>query len=222
VPKRINLLPHTERVRTTTNFGVLALVAAGVIVAFVLGLAYYLESNTRGRLQDELTYLQEEKLRLQDEVAALEEYKVLESLRIETEKVVQSVYAGRTLLSQTLNDLGLVVPSNVWFTQMDLTAADPAGSFVTGAPPASGTGPDTQNSFSVQGNTYSMEEVGGLMGRLRLVQSLSGIVLDRIGAPVGQVDESKGVKGFQMHSSLVNTQLVDEALPVSRVEVEGL
>jgi Tfp pilus assembly protein PilN len=73
---------------------------------------------------------------------------VLAEQRSATEKVVQSVYAQRTLVADILDEMSLVVPENVWFQSLSITTADPA-------PTAVGAGAPADNSLSLEGNTYS-------------------------------------------------------------------
>jgi Tfp pilus assembly protein PilN len=221
VPRRINLLPRTERVRTATNVPVLALMAAGVLVVFALALGYYLLRSQRSSLESELGVLKDHRQRLEQQIAELDKYKELAAQASKMEETVRAVYAGRTLVSEVLGDLSRALPENVWLTTLTITAGDPleesqeqgakAGTIV------SGTG-----SLSMQGNTYSFPDVATVLVRLRLVPSMKGITLASAGDPIGTVDPDRHVRGFSLVSSIVNTQSVDTPLPMSRVEVEGL
>lgn len=205
--RRINLLPASERVRTTTNVGVLVLVAAGVLVVALLGLSWFLLSNTRSDLQTELAARQADRARLEQEVQALATYKTLVTRRTNLEAVVQSVYAGRTSVADFLSDLSLVLPENVWLGGMNLSTADPSATGSAG-------------SFRMNGNTYSFPDVALLLVRLKLLDALQQIQLDQAGPGQGSVDPEK-VRGFSISAGIVNTQPSDTPLPVSKV-VEGL
>lgn len=213
---RINLLPKTERVRTATNVPGLILLVVALIVVFGLGLGYYLLSIERSDLQDELEVKRQTRAELEAQVAALSEYKVLATRVANMERVVTSVYAGRTLVSSVLSDLSLVIPENVWLTSMAITAGDPqvmteAGKLV------SGTG-----QLTMQGNTYSFPDVAGYIVRLQLVGALQAITLNSAGPPIGTVDPDREVRGFSLIAGLVNTQAADTQLPMTKVKVEGL
>jgi Tfp pilus assembly protein PilN len=210
--RRINLVPQTERARTTTNFGMLGFVAAVMIVLAGLGLGYYTFSGTLNDRKDELKLAQQDLQVLQSKVSALAKYGQIDAERKDIERVVTSAYAGRTLVNELLDKLSLVVPENVWFDSMDLTTLDP------GVLPA-----ETQaGDFSIAGNTYSFEDVAQLLVRLQLVPGLGGIKLESAGDPTGAVDQTKEVKGFAIQATVTNTQPEDTALPMSQVEVEGL
>lgn len=217
MPRRINLLPKTDRVRTTTNVPALALLVAGVLVVFALVLGYYLLSNQRSSLQSELTTKQEQRAKLEAQLAALSQYKALAAKAAQAEKVVQGVYDGRTLLAQVLSDLSRVVPENAWFTNMSISAGEPQTLSDDKKSIITGTG-----TVSVQGDTYSFPDVAVLLVRLKLVRALQGITLNSAGDPIGNVDPGKHVHGFSIVATVVNTQAAGAPLPVTKVEVEGL
>jgi Tfp pilus assembly protein PilN len=210
--RRINLVPQSERARTSTNYAMLGFVAAALVVVAGLGLGYYTLNGTLDDRKDDLATLQREYTQVQSEVQALAKYGQIDAARKSTETMVTSAYAGRTLVSEILDKLSLVIPDNVWFATMDLTTLDP------GVEP----GDTERGDFNISGNTYSFEDVAQLLVRLQLVPALSEISLDSAGDPTGSVDENKEVKGFAIHASVTNTQPEDTALPMSQVEVEGL
>lgn len=216
MPGRINLLPKTERVRTATNVPGLLLLVVALVVVFGLGLWYYMLSTQRSDLEEELAVKQTTLVGLQAEVAALSEYKALGTEVAAKEEVVTTVYAGRTLVSKYLSDLSLAIPENVWLTSMTVTAGDPVVVTETGES-ASGAG-----QVSMQGNTYSFPDVATYLVRLRLISSLQDITLNSAGAPIGNVDPAKEVRGFSIVATLINTQPADTQLPMTKVKVEGL
>jgi hypothetical protein len=57
---------------------------------------------------------------------------------------------------------------------------------------------------------------------MQLIQGLSGIDLLSAGEPIGNVDQTKDVKGFSIAAFVNNTQDEEAVLPLSQVEVEGL
>jgi Tfp pilus assembly protein PilN len=210
--RRINLVPQSERARTTTNYAMLGFVVAVIVVLAGLGFAYYTFSSNLSDRKDELAGLQKDYKDVQTQVQALAQYGEIDTARKSVEAIVQSAYVGRTLVSEILDKLSLVVPENVWFSTMDLTTLDP------GVQPG-----DTETGeFSLAGNTYSFEDVAQLLVRLQLVPALGSIRLESAGQPTGPVDETKEVKGFAVRATVTNTQPEDAALPMSQVEVEGL
>lgn len=215
--RRINLVPRGERARTTTNVGMLAVVVSAIVVLFALALGYYMFSNSLSDRKSSLENLKQERIALQAQVSALEAYGRLDDQRKNAESVVQGIYAGRTLVAPVLGDISLVVPENVWFLSMALNAADPIAVVEPGASAAPSLG-----TLSLEGDTYSFEDVAQLLVRLQLVQAVSGVDLLSAGEPIGSVDETKGVKGFSIAAFINNMQPEDAVLPLSQVEVEGL
>ena len=219
MPRRINLLPSTERVRTTTNYAALGMLVVAVIVVFGLGLGYYMLSTSRSSLQDEVDDLVRDRTDLQQQIAALEQYQDLNTKRENMEGIVRSVYAGRTLLSEVIYDMSRAIQNNVWLTSMTISAPDPAIVVL----PTDGTVVEIPaGGLSFQGNTYSLHHVADFMVRLELVDALQGIRLGSAGSPIGAVDPDEEVWGFSMTASVINTQDPNTPLPVSKVEVEGL
>ncbi len=216
MPRRINLLPRTERVRTATNVPGLILLVVALVVVFGLGLWYYLASSQRADLEDELAAKESTLAGLQAEVAALSGYKALTAQVADKEKVVTAAYAGRTLISKFLSDLSLVIPENVWLTTMSVTAGDPA------AVSDSGESVPGVGQVNMQGNTYSFPDVATYLVRLNLISSLREITLNSAGAALGNVDPEKEVRGFSLVAELINTQPADTQLPMTKVKVEGL
>jgi Tfp pilus assembly protein PilN len=221
VSRRINLVPKTERVRTSTNVAALSLVGGGLVVVFALALSFYLLTSQRNSLRDDLTALQNQSADLQQQVAALDKYKQLATEKKAMEDTVRGVYAGRTLLSQVLNDFSRAIPDNVWLVSMTLSAGDPqtapADKIAAVGTLVSGIG-----SLAIQGDTYSFSDVALILVRLKLVPSLREITLNSAGDPIGATDPAKHVVGFSLDTAVINTQSKDTQLPISRVEVEGL
>ena len=91
-----------------------------------MGLGYYLFSSTLDDRKQELTAVQQERQRVEAQTAELRQYELLAAERARTEEVVQTVYAGRTLVADILDSISLVVPETVWFQSLNLSTAEPA------------------------------------------------------------------------------------------------
>ena len=87
MPRRINLVPKAERVRTATNVGALAMLAGALVVVFALALSFFLLSSERGSLENELSLLENRREDLERQVAALDEYKQLANKAVETRRL---------------------------------------------------------------------------------------------------------------------------------------
>jgi Tfp pilus assembly protein PilN len=216
--RRINLVPQSERARTSTDVGMLALLAVFVLVVFAIGLGYYVLNGRLDTKQQDLADVQQQVSQLQIQVAALDKFAQLSAQREKAEATVQEIYAGRTLVASLLDDVSLVIPDDAWFGSLTLQTSDPVSKTTAGggaaAPAAQGA-----NTVSIEGNTYSFEGVAQVLVRLKLIPSLAAVSLVSAGEPRGDVDPSRGVKGFAVTALVINEQSADTPLPVSQAEV---
>jgi Tfp pilus assembly protein PilN len=213
--RRVNLIPRSERPRTSTDWGLLAMVGLFIIVIFALGFGYYVFSNVLDGRKQELADLQMQTAALEQQVQALQQYEQLAVQRENVQGVVQGIYSNRTLLSDVLDAVSLVVPENAWFNSLQVSASDPV-------PVA--TGADTRaagdGQISIEGQTYSFEDVSRLIVRLQLIPSITGVEL----TSANQAREASGsqleLKGFSVAASVLNKQPTC-ALPLTEVEVQA-
>jgi Tfp pilus assembly protein PilN len=214
VSRRINLIPRSERPRTTTDVGLLAMVGLIIVVLFAIGFGYYVFKGILADREQELADLQQQTAALQEQVAALEQYERLQVQRQDFQAAVQGIYASRTLVSEILEAVSLVVPENVWFQNLALSTADPSL-----VPPESAS--EASGPLTIEGQTYTFEDVARMVVRLQLIPSLQGVEL----SSAIQVSEAEGstpeIKGFSLGASVVNVHADDAILPLSDVEVEG-
>lgn len=218
---RINLVPAQERKRTQTDFGLVILIIAAVVVIAGLGYAYYRLSSDLSDKQAELADLQAQNQQIQAQLASLAQFDELQNQVTSTEEVVQSIYAGRTLVSDILGDISLVVPEQVWFKTLDLEAPDPPLMVDSTSSDAQSPQELEDGSLSVDGNTYTFEDVADLLVRLELIPGVEAVVLDSAGEPpLGAVNEKKQVIGWKVGGLVVNTQPPDTPLPLTQVEVD--
>lgn len=215
--RRINLLPAAERARTKTDVGVLILIIGGAVVLAGIAFSYYGFSNQLSTKQDELAQLQGENAQIVAQLASLAGFDALAQKRVETETLVQALYAGRTLVSQVLGDMSLVVPDNAWFTSLSV---DAPVSTIGGDPAAAGAGA-SPGSIDIQGNTYSFEDVATFLVRMELVPGLVDINLSSATSAASGFDSKKSVKSFSVGAGLVNAQDPTSSLPLTQVEVNG-
>jgi Tfp pilus assembly protein PilN len=219
--RRINLVPRSERARTTTDVGPLVLFAIIVIAIFAMGFGYYLLHNTLADREQELASAQQATASLEAQVAALRQFERLQSQRVSAEKIVQGIYANRTLVSEVMDAVSLVVPDNAWFASLSLSTADPISAADAGSAKTGGGGAIGDNKVAIEGSTYSFEDIAQVLVRFQLVPAISGVTLRAVGAARGSTDPAIVVRGFSIDASVFNTQPSDTPLPMSQVEVEG-
>lgn len=215
--RRINLVPVAERARTKTDVGALALVVAGVIVLAAIAFSYYYFSNDLSTKKDQLAQLQAENAQVQAELASLAGFDALAQKKEQALAVVQSLYVGRTLVSQVLGDLSLVIPDNAWLSSLSVDA--PVNAVAVAAAGGAGAGAASAGSVDIQGSTYSFEDVATFLVRMGLVPGFVDVNLASAGSTTGGVAATKTVRTFSVGAGLVNTQDPAELLPLTRIEV---
>ncbi len=218
--RRINLVPATQRARTKTDVGLLGVVVGGIVVVAIIGLSYSSFSGKLSSKQDELSQLQAQNQQLAAQLASLADYEVLATQREATQKLVQEVYAGRTLVSDILGDLSLVMPENAWLSDISIQTPDPP--VVTGGGAATSKkvkAASLQGSMALNGSTYKFQDVATFLVRLEQMPSVSEVVLGSAGLVGEDADSSKSVRSFSVASVVMNTQDPSTALPLSEVEV---
>jgi Tfp pilus assembly protein PilN len=220
--RRINLLPQNERRRTKADVGMLSLVV--IVVAALGGMAfsYFYFTGVAAERESELASVQMQRQQVEAQLAALASFDALQQEVQANENLVQQIFAGRTLVSQVLGDLSLVVPEQVWFDSLEVKAppltvasAAAAPASATAAPGAVGA---DLGSVAIQGVTYSFEDVAQLMVRLDQVSSIGLVNLST--ADSNEIGE-RDVKTFSISTSLSNMQSPATRLPVTEVEVKG-
>jgi type IV pilus assembly protein PilM len=217
--RRVNLVPPSERSRSTTDFSLLILVGVTIVVIFAIGFGWYLLNGNLTDREQELADLQQQNAELQTQLAELRQYGDIQRARVDAEAVVQDIYASRTLVSDVLDAISLVVPDNTWFQSIALSTLDPTSSAgeATGSSSSAGAG---DNQMSIEGNTYSFEDIAQVLVRLQLVPSLSDVSLVSAGLPRGSTDPEIEVKGFSVEAVIDAPESTDTPLPLSQVEVE--
>lgn len=221
--RRINLVPVAERRRTQSDVGLLILLAIVVAVLAALGYSYFHYQTTLSDKENQLTQLQAETQKVKDQLVALAPYGQLQSSVNALETTVQQIYAGRTLISETLGDISLVVPNESWFQSMNLSAPDVAAVIASRSPqkaPAQQGAASTLGSFASAGSTYTFEDVARTMVQFQLVPSFVDVVLGTINQTSAGTDPAKKVKGFALNAGLRNTQAPDTPLPLTQVQTQ--
>jgi Tfp pilus assembly protein PilN len=216
--RRVNLIPRSERPRTRTDWGLLTLVGLFIIVIFALGFGYYNLSNSLDESKQELADLQTQTAAVQQQVQALVQYERLATQRENVQSVVQGIYSGRTLLSGVLNAISMVVPDNAWFQSMQLAASDPKLP-AEGATTLAAASANAAGKISIQGSTYSFEDVSRLLVRLQLIPSMTDVQLSSATKSGGDSTSGVEITGFALGASVVNKEPPGD-LPLTDVEVQ--
>jgi Tfp pilus assembly protein PilN len=103
---------------------------------------------------------------------------------------------------RTLGDIARVLPGTVWLSDMTVVSPTPADSLVPSTPaPAPATGPSSGSTgFTINGYTYTMDDVALLLQRLQLLPTLSNVTL---GSTSNSTIGLKKVVQFSITASMV-------------------
>jgi Tfp pilus assembly protein PilN len=108
---------------------------------------------------------------------------------VDTSALVSSRAARRSALAdavakevpwdRTLGDVARVLPATVWLSDMTVVSPTPADSATPVTPaPAPSTGPaSAESGFTINGYTYTMDDLALLLQRLQLLPTLSDVTL---------------------------------------------
>jgi Tfp pilus assembly protein PilN len=166
---RVNLLPPEimEGRRLRTRKAVLA--GSLVVVLAGIGVGYVVEVNAKATAQDQLTQAQAERGRLMAE----------QSKYADVPRTIAAIDAAETARAnamatdvewyRTLTNFALTLPSNVWFTTVELQTA---GGQQGAAPVA--VGPGTAGSLSVEGRALDHPDVAAWLDVLGSQPAVEG------------------------------------------------
>jgi Tfp pilus assembly protein PilN len=183
--RAVNLLP-TDAARTRRRVpGAPAVAAAAtvVVVSAALGAVYEHERNTVNSRRADLQSLQQQ-------LAALPPAAKTETLpsglaadQVSRVGALSSVLSHRVAWDPMLHQLALVLPDDVWLTDLKASSPSPVSAATAAAPaptPAGSAGLPT--AFTITGKTYSQESVARLLARLAAVPGLRDVQLQSDGA----------------------------------------
>jgi Tfp pilus assembly protein PilN len=204
--RAVNLLPRDLVPERAPAKEVLPFLAAGSvpIVAAMLVFIGYVRAQTDA--SEQLGRV----AALQLEIAHTKPLAVTKT--VDTSALVNSRAARRNALAdaigkevawdRTLGDVARVLPATVWLSDMTVVSPTPADSLVPSTPaPTPATGPSSGSTgFTINGYTYTMNDVALLLQRLQLLPTLSNVTL---GSTSNSTIGLKKVVQFSITASMV-------------------
>jgi Tfp pilus assembly protein PilN len=162
---RINLLPPEQREKASREQGIMLVVLGLVAVVLVLGAVYFLTLQKVNDKQDEVDAVQAQIDTANSELDALRPYETVEKERVAMAATVKELYDSRVLWSAILEEISLVTPETIDFTQMtcDVPLNMVAGSAL------GGNGTVTPAGIVFTGEAGSFKDVGEFIARLGLL-----------------------------------------------------
>ena len=126
----------------------------------------------------------------------------LVSTRAQRRAALEDAVAKEVAWDRTLGDVARVLPATVWLSDMTVVSPTPADAAVPTTPaPAPTTGPTSGPAgFTINGYTYTMDDVALLLQRLQLLPTLSNVTL---GSTSGSTIGLKNVVQFSITATMV-------------------
>jgi Tfp pilus assembly protein PilN len=185
--RAINLLPPEQRAGRRSRPPAAPLAIAGVAVLLAVGLtaAFVSASGKVDERERELAAVEREVAASRRAVKAKRSKPSrprLAAQRNQRLTAVNDVLGKRLAWDRVLRDVSLVIPDDVWFTNLKAGEAGAAGA----APTSETTTPETTTPSAITvtftGFTYSQESVARLLTRLRLAPELTKVRLQQSSA----------------------------------------
>ena len=158
--RQINLLPSDIAERRRARQITLMLGAAGLALIAVLALVFIVQAARLSGERGDLAEQRESNGRLQRRVTQLQGFAQLQATLRTKEQLLGQLTANEVRWSLLLNNISLVIPSDVWLTNFTGSVQPPA---TTPATPAT-AGPI--GTIQVSGNTFTHLDVARWLSRL--------------------------------------------------------
>ena len=179
----VNLIPREERPgqRRPLRGGPLAYIVVGALAAVLLGVTVLvLTGNQISERENELAQLKTETAVVEAKAQALDAYTQFHSLTEQRVATVTSLANSRFDWERVMRELALVLPSDVWLTNLTATASPavaPEGAASVSLR-ASAPGP----ALELVGCAHSQEAVAGFV---KAIEDIDGVT--RVGVPTSSL-----------------------------------
>ena len=175
--RAVNLLPGDVRgSRKPPSAPLLVGVVLGAVVMIALSAAFL---SASGKVADRRHTLEDKQAELAalPPVRAASDSSATDALNAEQAARVTAVTSAlqrRVSWDRVLRELSMVLPNDVWLTNLSAKAPQSAASTAAAAAPAAGA---TPTGLVLGGYTYSQEAVARLLSRLQVVPDLTNVQL---------------------------------------------
>jgi Tfp pilus assembly protein PilN len=184
----VNLIPTEQRsgVRRPMRGGPLAYIVIGALVAAVLGVTLLVvTSNQISDSKSELTQLETEKAEVDALALELDAYTQFHTVSQQRTATVTGLADSRFDWERVMRELALVLPDDVWLTNL-------TGSAAPGAAPNGGANISLRGSIAgpaleLVGCARSQEAVAGL---IQAIKDIDGVT--RVGVPSSAIGSEEG------------------------------
>lgn len=218
----VNLIPPEERPgeRRPMRGGPIAYIVVGALAAAVIGVAALaITDNQISDTESEIARLQEQTAAVEARAQALDAYTQFHALREQRVSTVTSLANSRFDWERVMRELALILPDNVWLTNLTGTAA--AGVSVEGAASVSLRGNATGPALELTGCASSQDAVAGFVQALKEIDGVTrvGVPTSALGTEGASAGASSASGTCQTRDSIAQFQMVAafDAAPVTAI-----
>jgi Tfp pilus assembly protein PilN len=190
--RAVNLLPRDlEDVKKGPSKPVVIGCVGAVLAASVLAMGYLNASSSVGKQTAALDQVQQQFAAIPPPPQPPATVTALPAERQQRVAALASALATRVAWDRVLREVSLVLPDDVWLTQ--LTGVTPT---ITSTPSAAGP------AFHITGFTNSQAAVARLLARLTVIPELEGVMLNTATQTDPKVTRARSVVSFDISANL--------------------
>ncbi|MGH2746514.1 MAG: PilN domain-containing protein [Actinomycetota bacterium] len=211
--RRIELLPATylERQRERRTRGII--IVAGIVVLALLFVWWLLLGFQISDAEDELAAVQARNAQLEQQIAELQRFADLDAEVTAKRTALQSVMAGDVDWPSIMTEIAMVLPGEIWLTDMQASAGVTEGASPVGTEtaPVQLSQDEAFARISFNGNSLSMPGVARWLIRLGTVREFEAIFLnDASESEIGEVTTFTFTNTIEMNNRAASERFQGE------------